>query len=185
MAIDSELLKPARRYAEGLYAAAHEKGQIAAVGADLAALRGLLESDRALVRALRDPKVNRAERRTLIERKLAPGRQPLVAGLLRVLVTRRREELLLAVFQAFAEVLEREEGLLRVEVQTATPLAGEVRAEIEQKLGKATGKPLKVTEAVLPEILGGMRFLIGSTLIDASVRSRLERLQRKLLAANV
>jgi F-type H+-transporting ATPase subunit delta len=179
------LMRPARRYAEAVYAVARDKGQIAPVGADLAAVRGALDADAALLRGLRDPRVNRAERRAMVEKKLLPGRHPVVLGLLKVLVARRREELLPAVLVAYAEVVEREEGLLRVEVQTATELAPAVRAEIEQKLGKATGRPLKLSAETRPEILGGMRFLIDSTLIDASVRSRLERLEKKMLAADV
>lgn len=182
---DSELRGPARRYAEALFALAREKGQIADVGGDLAALKQIIGADAAMTKALRDPRTTRTERRALIDKSLAPNRHPLVAGLLKVLVTRRREELLMAVFTAFAEVMEREEKLLAVVVQTATPLAAEVRADIEQKLGKATGRPLRLTAEVRPEILGGMRFLIDSTLIDASVRSRLERLKKDMLAVTV
>jgi F-type H+-transporting ATPase subunit delta len=176
---DSELMRPARRYAEALFA------QTAGVASDLAALRGVLEKDPGVLRALRDPKVSRAERKSAIETKLLPGRDRLVAGLLKVLVARRREELLPALLRAFGEVLEREEGLLRIAVQTATPLAPDKLAGIEQKLGQATGRPLRLVPEVRPEILGGMRFLIDSTLIDASVRSRLEQLEKKMLAARV
>jgi F-type H+-transporting ATPase subunit delta len=182
---DAEVMLPARRYAEALFAIAKEKGQIAAVGADFSALRASFDSDPAALKALQDPRMNRAERRSMIEKKLYPGRHPLVLGFLKVLVARRREELLPATFAAYADVMEREEALLRIEVQTATPLAPEVKAEIEQKLGKATGRPLRLQAVVVPELLGGMRFLIESTLIDASVRSRLEKLQKKMLAANV
>jgi F-type H+-transporting ATPase subunit delta len=180
-----ELLAPARRYAEALLALAREKGQIADCARDLAALRGVVDGDAALARALVDPKTARAQRRALVEQRLLQGRQALVAGLLRVLLARRREEVLPFVFQAFGEAMEREEGLLNVLVQTATPLEADVQATIEQQLAKATGRPLRVAAEVRPEILGGMRFLIDSTLIDASVRSRLERLQRKMLAARV
>ena len=184
MAYDPDMMSPARRYAEALFALAREKGQLAAVGADLAALRGVLEA------TARRPGCCPTARRTgpsgvVIEKKLMPGRDPLVLGLLKVLVSRRREELLPGIFLGYAEAIEREEGLLRIEVQTATALDPAVRAGIEQKLGQATGRPLQLQPEVRPEILGGMRFLIDSTLIDASVRSRLERLQQKMLAATV
>ena len=182
---DAALMRPARRYAEALFALARDKGRIAAVGSDLVALRGILDSDAAALRALRDPRMNRTERRGVIEKKLLPGRDQLVAGLLKVVLARRREELLPAILRAFGEALEREEGLLRIAVQTATPLASAALAAIEQSLGRATGRPLRLVAEVRPEILGGMRFLIDSTLIDASVRSRLDRLEKKMLAARV
>jgi F-type H+-transporting ATPase subunit delta len=100
-------------------------------------------------------------------------------------VARRRESLLPPILRAFGEAVEREEGLLRIAVQTATALDAASLKTIEQKLGQATGRPLRLVAEVRPEILGGMRFLIDSTLIDASVRSRLERLEKKMLAAPV
>jgi F-type H+-transporting ATPase subunit delta len=185
MAYDADMMRPARRYAEALFALAREKGQTAAVAADLAALRGVLEGDKAAARALVDPKASSAQRRLAIEQKLLPGRDRHVAGLLKVLVARRREALLPPILLAFGEVMEREDGLLKVAVQTATPLEPGALASIEQRLGQATGRPLRIVPEIKPEILGGMRFQIDSTLIDASVRSRLDRLQKKMLAARV
>jgi F-type H+-transporting ATPase subunit delta len=185
MAYDAEMMRPARRYSEALFALAREKGKTAEVGADLAALRGVLDGDREATRLLADRKASRADRRVVFEKKLMPGRNPMVAGLLKVLVARRREALLPAILQGFGEAMEREDGLLRIAVHTATPLDAAVLAGIEQKLGQATGRPLRLQPEVRPEILGGMRFQIDSTLIDASVRSRLERLQKKMLATPV
>ncbi len=182
---DSALVRPARRYAEALFALAREKGQVEAVAQDLVALRGVIEADADARRALGDPKMSRGERNTVFEKKLLPGRHKLVTGLLRVLFARRREQLLPWVLRTFGEAFERAEGLLRISVETATPLAPPALQAIEQKLGQATGKPLRLTPVVKPELLGGMRFLIDSTLIDASVRSRLERLEKKMLAARV
>lgn len=183
--IDATMMRPARRYAEALFALAREKGQAEAVGNDLVALRGVLESDKAAQRAVADPKMGRGERKATFEQKLLPGRHALVKGLLSVLIARRREALLPAVMRAYGETFERSEGLLRISVQTATELAPPALQSIEQKLRQATGRPLKLTAETKPEILGGMRFLIDSTLIDASVRSQLDRLERKMLATRV
>src|SRR5436853_7086985 len=95
--IDATMMRPARRYAEALFALAREKGQVEAVGNDLVALRGVLESDKAAQRAIADPKMGRGERKAMFEQKLLPGRHALVKGLLSVLLARRREELLPAV----------------------------------------------------------------------------------------
>src|SRR5436190_14922786 len=119
---DPSLMRPARRYAEALFSLAREKGQAADVGADLAAVRGILEGDAVAKRAIRDPKMSRLERKAAIEQKVLPGRHRLVTGLVQVLLARRREELLPAVLRAYAEALEREEGLLRISVETATPM---------------------------------------------------------------
>src|SRR5436190_2174310 len=98
---DPSLMRPARRYAEALFALAREKGQAADVGADLAAVRGILEGDAVAKRAIRDPKMSRLERKAAIEQKVLPGRHRLVTGLVQVLLARRREELLHAVPDRF------------------------------------------------------------------------------------
>ena len=136
MAYDADMMRPARRYAEALFALAREKGRMAEVSADLAALHGVLDGDREAVRVLADRKSNRSDRRVVFEKKLMPGRDPMVASLLKVLVARRREALLPGILQGFGEAMEREDGLLRVAVHTATPLDAAVLAGIEKKLGQ-------------------------------------------------
>ena len=68
----------------------------------------------------------------------------------------------------------------QVQVTTAVELSADQRkkitAALEKKLGTTT-----ITEVVDPSIIGGIRVIVGSTEVDASVKSKLEKLRQQLL----
>lgn len=175
----------ALRYAEALYALAREQGKTGPVLEDLALLKSALQSDGASWTRLMHPRASAAEKDQLLRDKFLSGRDPLVANTVRLLVEKRREGTLADFFRVYLEVHERNEGILRVEVETATPLDPSVRDSILQKLSATTGKQVVLEDRVDPSLLGGMRFIVGSQLLDGSVRSRLERIARGLRAVPV
>ena len=176
-------LAAARRYATALIALAQEQGSLDAVAEDMAALKGSLEAAPDVLRALSDPRTRGADKRAFVEAKVAAGRHALVKNLLGVLVRRRREAILTDVLFAFGEGYEQVKGVLRVEVQTADKASDAFLAELATSLGSATGKTIALEPVVKPDILGGMRLLTDTKLVDASIASRLNRLKKSLSAA--
>jgi len=67
-------------------------------------------------------------------------------------------------------------------VTTAVPLSdaqrAELRAGIEQKYGS-----VQLTEKVDPTVLGGVRLLVGSTEVDATIRGKVMRLKEQLMSS--
>ena len=62
-------------------------------------------------------------------------------------------------------------------VRTAIPLTDDQRDRLAQALGKATGKQVEVKVIIDPSVLGGLVAEVGDTVIDGTVRSRLEQLR--------
>ena len=65
-------------------------------------------------------------------------------------------------------------------MRTAVPLTDDQRTRLADALGKATGKSIEVKAIVDPSVLGGVVAQIGDTVIDGSVRSRLEQLREAI-----
>ena len=63
------------------------------------------------------------------------------------------------------------------EVRTAFPLDADQQARLADALGRATGKKVTVKVVIDPTVLGGIVARVGDTVIDGSVRSRLEQLR--------
>jgi F-type H+-transporting ATPase subunit delta len=63
------------------------------------------------------------------------------------------------------------------EVRTAYPLDADQVARLADALGKATKKRVTVKVVIDPSVLGGIVARVGDTVIDGSVRSRLEQLR--------
>ena len=65
-------------------------------------------------------------------------------------------------------------------VRSAVPLDDGQRRRLAEALGRATGKRVSVKVVVDPSILGGIVAQVGDTVIDGSVRSRLDQLRETL-----
>ncbi|HYC78142.1 MAG TPA: ATP synthase F1 subunit delta [Planctomycetota bacterium] len=178
-----EHLTVARRYATALLQLAKDRGVVDAVAVDLAELKGAIDADPSILAKLADPKARGVEKRRLVEERLASGRHELVKNLLSVLVQRRREVILADFFFAFGEELEKASGVLRVEVETAKEADPAFLKNLSDRLAAATSRPVTLEARVRPELLGGLRLVAESKMVDAAVSSKLDRLKRKLLSA--
>jgi F-type H+-transporting ATPase subunit delta len=75
--------------------------------------------------------------------------------------------------------------VLKAEVETAYPLAPEMRERILESLAKTTGHRVAISEKTNPELLGGLRIRIGDRILDASIAGRLEQLKQRLLSSGL
>ena len=76
-----------------------------------------------------------------------------------------------------------EERRLTVELTTAYELSDDEAQQIVGQIERASGRPVEATRSVDPNLIGGIILQAGSLRVDASVRSRLERLRRELTTA--
>jgi F-type H+-transporting ATPase subunit delta len=76
---------------------------------------------------------------------------------------------------------ERRQAVL-AEVRSAVPLDEAQRAELATALSKATGKTVELKVLVDPSVLGGVYAKVGDTVIDGTVRRRLELLKEQVKA---
>jgi F-type H+-transporting ATPase subunit delta len=100
---------------------------------------------------------------------------------LRLLIAKGRGGEIEEVGEEFERLAAREEGQLSVELTTAFELSEDETRAIVEQIQKASGRTVEATRSVNPDLIGGIVLQAGSLRVDASVRSRLERLQRELL----
>lgn len=170
----------ALRYAEALYELAKEGEKTSRILEDLAGLKAAFDADREGFAKVVHPRVDPTEKIALLDERFLAGRDSSIANLMRLMVRRRRESILRDFFRMYLEIHEQREGIVRVEVETATALEASVAQNIRQQLAEATGKKVVLEARLFPGLLGGMRFRIGSHLLDGSVRRRLEKIERGL-----
>jgi len=168
------------RYAEALYELAAESGRTGAILEDLAGLKAAFDGNSEGFQQLLHPRVDVRTKSALLRDTFLVGRDPSVANLMLLLVKHRREGILHDFFRVYLEIHERHEGILRVEVETATRVDPSVAQSIRQQIAEVSGKKVVLEARVVPGLLGGMRLRIGSHLLDGSTRRRLERIERGL-----
>ncbi len=169
------------RYATSLMAASRLKKTANAVGQDIDSLQAMLKASPALRTAITSPLVASAEQEeALVAIATKAKLSDTVVNLIRLLAKNRRLDALPAILDAAKDMIEAEGGNMKAHVTAAVPLDDKTVASITDKLKKTTGKDVTVNVTVDPEILGGLIIRYGSTLIDDSVKTRLDRLKRTL-----
>lgn len=171
----------AGRYAEALFRLSKTRGVLEAVRADVERLAAATRPDGPLA-TLFDERLPLDQRRTLA-RGVTSGLSPLMQDFVELLFDKRRVEVLRELGAAFHRRLLEERGAAEGVVESARPLADSDLAELARALGPRLGKELTLKNRTVPELVGGVRVLVGSKMIDASVRGRLEGLRKDLMAA--
>lgn len=171
----------AQRYADALYGLARRRGALEAVRADVARLASAL-ADRGVAQALVNPRLDRGARLAKLESLLGACHQ-LTRNFVRLVFDKNREALLLSLGRAFAELALEERGAVEGTVESARPLdQGEIE-RLAAHLGARLSKTVLLTNRVRPELVGGVRILVASSMIDATVTGRLTELRQRLMDA--
>lgn len=177
-------LAVARRYAQALFELANEKGLMDQVDAELGQVVEAIEANAPLKAAMADVLLQPAVKQNLIEQLFASQVSELVKNFLYLVVRKRREAHLAAIYQAYLDLANEARGVVEVEVRTAVALDNEVAARLESSLVAKLGKQVTFKTQVAPELKGGLVVRVGDELFDGSVATRLKRLHERLISSN-
>jgi len=151
--------------------------------AQLQAFAQLVQDSHDLRNALISPSVSLARKRAVISRLAdAQGVARVIRNFLLVLSDHRRLDALSEVAAKFVTVVDERLGFARADIQSALPLRPQQQNALVLKISQLTGKNVRPTWQVNPELLGGVVVNVGSKVYDGSVRGQLAAIGRKLSA---
>ncbi len=167
----------AGRYASALFDLARDERQIDAVSRSLALLAQALVDSREFGELVTSPLIDRDQAGKAFA---AVGQQlsidPITANFLGVLARNGRKNQLQSVIRAFRRLAAEHRGETTAEVVTANPLNDDQLAALKAQLRTRAGRDVAIETRIDPEILGGIVIKMGSQMIDASIRTKLNRL---------
>lgn len=169
-----------RRYSQAIFEIARQENTIDQWLNDLASIEQVM-NDPQVSEYLENPKNNREEKRQLVTKLLQSKVQPMALKLALLLVQRQRQVYASAVRQDFVSSVNKLRGIVVATVTTATPIDDNEAEFIGVRLSVMTGKKVQVERRVDPSIIGGLVARIGDTLIDGSVKTRLQQLRKQLI----
>jgi F-type H+-transporting ATPase subunit delta len=171
----------AGRYASALFDLARDQRQIESVGRSLEVLSQALLDSKDFNELAASPLVSREEAGRAFA-ALAPqlGLDPITTNFLGVLARNGRKKVLLSVIRAFRRLAAEHRGEATAEVVTARPLSDEQLTSLRQQLRARAGREVNVDASVDPALLGGIVVKLGSQQIDASIRTKLNRLAQAM-----
>jgi F-type H+-transporting ATPase subunit delta len=106
-----------------------------------------------------------------------------VVNFLDLLIEKHRMPALFRIRREFDALWEEENRLLPVQVTSAIELDESTVKQIGDAIGKQTGRRIELTSEVDPGILGGIVLRVGNSILDASIRNRLEKLRKQVVKA--
>ena len=167
----------AGRYASALFDLARDQRQIESVGQSLDALGQALLDSKDFNELVASPLVSREEAGKAFA-ALAPqlGLDPITTNFIGVLARNGRKGQLQSVIRAFGRLAAEHRGEATAEVVTARPLNDDQIAALRQQLRARAGRDVTIDATVDPTLLGGIVVKLGSQQIDASIRTKLNRL---------
>jgi F-type H+-transporting ATPase subunit delta len=173
----------ARVYAEALLAAAEKEApqRVEEVGAELAEFVRGVASHPGVASFLASPALGKKKKAEALAPALRSASE-LLRGLVGVLTQNNRLDLLRNVAAAYRQLLDRRAGRVPVKVTAAVELTDDERDKLAENLRKALRQEPVLNVRVDPDLLGGLVVQVGDTVIDTSVRSRLQSLRSILLA---
>ncbi len=169
-------------YARALFEAAADNGRLDLVHVQLGEFADALGASQDLQVFFYSPYFSTAEQKQGLARALS-GADPLIENFLEMMIEKRRMPVLSAARARFEDLWEHENRRLPVEVTSAIELDEKTVSEIGRRIGEQTGQKVQLTSRVDPDILGGIVLRVGNSILDASIRNRLEQLRKDVARA--
>jgi F-type H+-transporting ATPase subunit delta len=167
-------------YAEALFAVARADGPLAEVEDELFRVAQVIRGNDELRDKLADPHIPVAVRQQVVIDLLGGKAHPTTTSLVSMVVGTGRARELPAFVDALVAMSAREANKDVAEVRSAIALTDDQKSRLADALGQATGKQIEVKVIIDPSVQGGLVAQIGDTVIDGSVRRRLDQLKHAL-----
>jgi len=172
----------ARVYADALFDVAKEKGKLDEIGGQLDEFVDALEGDRDLQVFFFSPYFSSAEKVDGLKRAI-DGADPELVNFLELLIEKNRMTEVFRIRRQFEQLWKQENKRIDVTVTSAVELDPAVVEKIGEEIERQTGRKVELASRVDDEILGGIVLQVGNMVLDASIRSRLEKLRKSVAQA--
>ena len=168
-----------KTYAEALFSLVTEEkeDELTAVFEDLNGIAGIFKAEPDFMKLLKVPTIPANEKLEVIREVFEGKVHTYVLNFLCVLTENNRADSFSKILEYFTTLYNEHKNLVDVTVTSAKELSGETVEKIKAKMTSVTGKTVNLTLKTDPSVIGGVVISYGNTVIDGSVRARLDRLK--------
>lgn len=167
-------------YAQALLAVARAEGNLESTRAQLGDVARAVEVNEQLRSSLSNNLLPAATRGQIVDDILGGKASDTVRSLVGMIVTAGRGGDLSEIVSAFGNAAAASSGSGVAVVRSAVALTEEQKARLSQALSANTGRPIELENIVDPDVIGGAVTTIGDTVIDGSLRTKLNQMHDAL-----
>jgi F-type H+-transporting ATPase subunit delta len=173
----------ARRYAVAVASLARERNAVERVSADLQTLSRVVSAPGLIRDFFESPVIDRPSKERVFADAFGEKVHPIALHALLLLIRKRREPLLRAIVDEYAALERAARGVETLTLESARTLDRAEYARLIERLEARYDRKFEVTEVVNPELIGGLRIMIGDRRVDDTISGRLNALARDLAQA--
>ena len=171
-------------YARSLFEAALDDDKIDVIREQLGEFADALQDNRDLAIFFFSPYFSTPEKKDGLQ-KTVEGADETLVNFLELLIEKHRMPAVFRIRRYYDGLWEKENKVLPVQISTATKLDDKIVKQIGDRISKDTGQKIELTADVDPDILGGIVLRVGNSILDASIRNRLETLRKHVARGGV
>lgn len=166
----------ANRYAKGMLQLAIESGKLDRILADMQLIRTTIEATSEVQRVLNSPVVSDEKKKVIVSEIFGNHVSESTARLLDILSSKSRFGLLYSISKAFEALYNQHAGIMEITISTAFDLDQKQIDAIVASISKSTGKKIQYSVKTDKSLIGGVAIKYNDTVIDGSVKNKLEQL---------
>ena len=169
----------ARVYGRSLFEVAGEHGKLDLLREQLAQFADALKDNRDLELFFFSPYFSTKEKQAALG-KVLDGADERLLNFLGLLIENHRMPVIFRIRREYDRLWEQEKRLLPVVLTSAVELDEQTIEDLGERIGEHTGRTVTLTKRVDPDILGGIVVQVGNSILDASIRNRLDQLRTQV-----
>jgi F-type H+-transporting ATPase subunit delta len=173
----AELATIARPYAEALF-----KAGVGAAEAEQVSALAAVAADAQLRQFADNPKVTAQQVFDLIGGVVKTPLAPKVQAFLRTVIDNGRTSALPEIAAQFHALVNAKSGVSDATIESAYPIEAGQLADVKAALEKRFARKLNASVVIKPELIGGIRVVVGDEVLDTSVAARLQQMKTALVA---
>jgi F-type H+-transporting ATPase subunit delta len=169
----------ARVYGRSLFEVALEHGKLDELREQLGQFADAVDQNHELAVFFFSPYFSSTEKQDALGR-LLDGADPQLLNFLELLIENHRMPVIFRIRREYERLWEEENRMLPVDITSAIELDEATTRALGDRIGERTGRKVALTAHVEPDILGGIVVRVGNSILDASIRNRLEQLRKQV-----
>lgn len=169
-------------YARSLFEVAEEADKLDVVREQLGEFADAVAESHDLSVFLFSPYFSTEEKKEGL-RKVMDDVDETFENFLELLLEQHRMPAIHRIRREYETLWDRQNDVLPVEVTSAVELDEETVKSVGDRIGEQTGRKVELTSRVEPDILGGLVLRVGNSILDASIRNRLDQLRKQVARA--
>ena len=169
-------------YGEALFSLGMEKGAVDSPMAEIVSLTKILDGNPGFSRLMNHPDIGRDEKLAILQKVFEGKLSDTMYGFLEVLIHKGRYGAIDDIFTYYTDRYKAFHKIGVAYVSSAVALTDEQKARIEKRLIETTQySKMELHFRLDKALIGGLVIRIGDRVVDSSIRTKLEGLQRQLM----